>query len=69
MMDSKGLSDKEAAKILEKASKPTKAKRKEPFMFTRGLRLDVLGSIFKVTAVRPNGKVTMRFMGVSQENK
>ncbi len=67
MMDGKGLSDEEAAKIFKKAPKPTKAKGKEPFMFTRGLKLDVLGSIFKVTAVRPNGKVTMRFMGVSQE--
>lgn len=63
MMGSKGLSDKEAAKILEKAQKPTQAIEKKPFMFTKGLRLNIQGSIFKVTAVRPNGKVTMRFMG------
>lgn len=63
MMESKGLSDKEAAKILEEAQKPTQAIRKQPFMFEKGLRLNVLGSIFKVTAVRSNGKVTMRFMG------
>lgn len=48
------------------APEPHNSPKPKPFLLTKGQTLVVNGSAYKVTAARPNGKVTMKFVGVRQ---
>lgn len=43
--------------------------RQKPYMFKKGSVFVVRGSIYKVTAARPNGKITAKFMGVDRKRQ
>lgn len=59
------LPDTEAFKLVERiepTGEPT-VSPKPRYRLQKGMRIEVLGCMYKVIAVRPNGKVTLRYEG------
>ena len=40
---------------------------KPPTKLFKGMRIDFFGTVYKVTAIRPNGKVTLKTMRKGQQ--
>ncbi len=47
-------------KKLETLLEDPKIKEVRVFRLQKGMRINIEGSVYKVTAVRPNGKITLR---------